>query len=203
MNRITAIAALLVFVSGWSIASADLVVDFSGTPGTGITQVQFSGSSSTNGSGVVRTVGNDTFNNGDTFEPNTPNVGDWINDVTIQNSLFDVTGSATISVGGNTGSIGEIFLDEDGSFDDFGIRLIGSSFSYSLGDDSNWTGSGTIDVDISAFNAGQYSSTGFGGFSFAQNGEVFLNVSTVVPEPSSAIVGFALVVIASLKRRKI
>lgn len=202
MNRITAIAALLVFVSGWSIASADLVVDFSGTPGTGITQVQFSGSSSAQGSGVVRTVGNGTFSSGDTFEALTPNDGDWINDVTIQNSLFAVTGSATISVGGNTGSIGEIFLDEDGNFDDFGIRLIGSSFSYSLGDVSNWTGSGTIDVDISAFNADS-SPTGFGGFSFAQNGEVFLNVSTVVPEPSSAIVGFALVVIASLKRRKI
>ena len=148
-----------------------------------------SGSDTGQTSNTIRTgSGSNDFQVGDTGQAKSGALRFLSTNTTIdEDSLFAVTGSAQITVGSRTRTITHIFLDSDrgqerGAGDDFGIR-VNSLLRYAEGENSSWTGSFTLDLDISNFNAGSYVLTLFS-FDFASE-ELSLNFTETasVPEP--------------------
>lgn len=192
-----------------SQAMASLILDVEGVSGSGTTTWSLSGSSTVNQSGTIRTnIGSNNFSVGDSFEPDV--TGDFISSTTsiLGDSLFSITGLATVTVGLDTQTITDIFLDPDGaSRDDFGIR-VDSSLSYLAGEASSWLGSFTVGLDISEFNVGTYrlntAQVNGGGFLFAGVDDVVLNFAeTSVPEPVSiALLGLGLAGIGFSRKKK-
>lgn len=142
------------FVIAAMPAKANLIIDVVGTSGAGFTTWTFStvAPGITEGDSSIRTNSGNIFLAGDTgqfpFGINT------ILDTTIQNTVFALTGNATVTVGGTTELITGIFLDDDGdSADDLGIR-VANTLSYLQNDEATWTGSGTLAVDIDTFVLG-------------------------------------------------
>jgi hypothetical protein len=166
-------------------ATAALVLDVDGIGGNGMTTWRFSGSSNANSGGTIRTsVGSANFSVADTFEPDF--TGNFLSNNLIQNQLFLLSGSPTVTVGSDTQTITHIFLDEDGSSrDDFGIRT-DVALPYAAGEASIWTGKFTVALDIDNFNPGSYrlnsAQSNGGGFLFAGVDDVILNFS-IGPDP--------------------
>ena len=111
-----------------------------------------------------------------------------------------MTGSATVTIDGNTRNIDRWFFDDDGSMnDDWGFSIDSAFPALSAGLGVSWTGSINVSgVDLNDLNVGTYSIADddflTGGFA----NPLTLNISeAVVPEPSSlallGIGGIALV----------
>ncbi len=194
-----------------SLANAALILSVEGVAGTGFTTWSLSGSSTVNQDGTIRTnVGSDNFSLDDTFEPDV--TGDFITNGTSipSDALYSITGSAFITVGTDTQAITNIYLDQDGSRDDFGIRTT-SALSYLTGETSSWTGSFNVGLDIGEFNVGSYqlntTQLNGGGFLFALPNEVQLNFTesgpNPVPEPTTMILfGSGLAGLVGTRMRK-
>lgn len=208
LKKIFAITLGTFFICSQAMASLMLSVD--GVNGSGITTWNLSGSSTVNQNGTIRTnVGSNNFSIGDTFEPDL--TGDFISNTSslLNDTLYSITGLATISIGSDTQTITDIFLDPDGaSRDDFGIR-VDSALSYLSGETSSWVGSFTVGLDISEFNIGSYrlntSQNNGGGFLFALADDVQLNFSETsnVPEPASIILlGLGIAGIGFSRKKK-
>ncbi|ARU55740.1 MAG: PEP-CTERM sorting domain-containing protein [Pseudomonadales bacterium] len=191
-------------------ANAALILNVEGISGSGSTTWSLSGSSTVNQSGTIRTnVGSNNFSVDDTFEPDV--AGDFISSTTtiLDNSLFSISGLATITIGSDTQTITDIFLDPDGaSRDDFGIR-VDSALSYLAGEASSWAGDFVVGLDISEFNLGTYrlntTQSNGGGFLFALADDVVLNFNeaTSVPEPSViALLSLGLAGIGFSRKKK-
>ena len=125
---------------------------------------------------------------------------DLISNAAIQDSNFAVTGSATVTIDGNTRNIDRWFFDDDaGARDDWGFSIDSAFPALSAGLVVSWTGSINVSgVDLNDLNVGTY---GVLDGDAANNGfanPLTLNISeAVVPEPSSlallGIGGIALV----------
>ena len=85
-------------------------------------------------------------------------------------------------------------MDEDsGEADDIGIRVSGSSLSYSTGNSSAWAGSGIINKPIGDFFTGTFNRSL--GARFAANSEGSVRVvvnSQIIPEPEEYALIFGL-----------
>ena len=106
----------------------------------------------------------------------------------------NATNTPTITIGSGSRTISHLFMDEDsGQEDDLGIRVSGSSLSYSTGNSSAWVGSGIINKPIGDFFAGTFNRNFGGRFAANSEGSIRLVVnSQVIPEPEEYALVFAL-----------
>ncbi len=202
MKKIFVTAVMAIAAMTASQAQADLVIDVTGVAGSGVTTWTFS----TAAPGVVTTAGsirdatNNTFNAADTGQ--FPFGLDTILDTSIQDQVFALTGNVFVTIGANTEQLTGIFLDDDGgSADDLGVRAA-NELAYLVGDSSSWTGSGTVNVDISAFALGTWSINSTDGQAMFFSNPITVNFSAI-PEPTSfALVGVMAVGCVLRRRRK-
>ena len=108
----------------------------------------------------------------------------------------NATNTPTITIGSGSRTISHLFLDDDNTSDDLGIRVSGSNFSYSSGASSAWVGAGIINKPIGDFFSGTFNS-GSGGravnFAAMSQGSVRVVVnSQVIPEPQEYALVFGL-----------
>jgi hypothetical protein len=182
------VLAALVSQAASSGAHADLVITIAGASGGSETFWTFSGSSTAALSGTIRATGSTGTSNGDTWEMD----GDPIVNSSIVDTLFTGTGNATVTVGGTTQNITQIFLDDDSPDanpeDDFGIR-VDTALNYLADDASSWTGTLVVPISIDDLQLGSYTSV-FNAPNFSAGADsIDINV---VPEPSSlAMIGLA------------
>ena len=103
----------------------------------------------------------------------------------------NATNTPTITIGSGSRTISHIFMDDDSlSPDDMGIRVSGSSLSFSQGASSAWVGAGLIDKPIGDFFAGTYNSQG-PSFTSLAGMRVTIN-SAIIPEPEEYALVFGL-----------
>ena len=198
-------ASLLAFCVAIPTAQAGLIIDVSGVAGSGDTTWVFTtvtpGTASVDG--TIRDASNATFNAADTGQ--FPFGLDTILDTSIQDTVFSLSGNATVTVGGNSQLITGIFLDDDGgSADDLGIRTF-ADLAYLAGDTSSWTGSGTVNIDISAFALGSWSLNSSDGQAMFIDDPIIVNFieTTAVPAPASlALLGIGALAWGLGRRRR-
>ncbi|MGK7931785.1 MAG: PEP-CTERM sorting domain-containing protein [Microcystaceae cyanobacterium] len=190
-------------------AKAALIVNVTGTPGTGFTTWTFSGSDTASTFGNFRAFPSDSLSLSDTTQMENPNSGNFIADTGISNQSFAVlSGSATITAGSNSQALGGIFLDDDGAAaDDLGFRTATSTLSYLNVDTISISGTVTIGIDLNQLITGNYfsfiGSDAFGGDFHSD--PLQLNISetaTTTPEPSALIGLFILGGIGLFSRKK-
>ena len=125
-----------------------------------------------------------------------------ISNAAISDSNFAVTGSATVTIDGNTRNIDRWFFDDDSEgngYDDWGFSIDSAFPALSAGLGVSWTGSINVSgVDLNDLNVGTYSVLDNDSSSQGFVNPLTLNISeAVVPEPSSlallGIGGIALV----------
>ena len=178
-------------------ASADLQLDITGAPGSGVTTWTFSGTGTTTGASTVRDNTGTTWNTGDTTQFGG---GDGILDAALQDTLLSFTGAATLTVGSVTESITGVFLDDDGTGagDDLGVR-VANPITYASGEAVSWTGSGTVAVDINQFVLGSFDMD-FGALWLLDGDATNVNISLIPAPGALALLGFAG--LAARRRRR-
>lgn len=195
MKKTLVLSAVL--AAGSMTANAELFIDVVGTAGSGVTTWTFSGSSTTNLAGSMRTNADSTFNAGDTGQ--FPFGLDTILNTSYQDMVFAFSGAASVTIGGTTESITGIFLDDDGaSADDLGVRVM-NELAYDVGIATSWTGSGTVNVDINDFALGVWSMNSTEGQAMFISDPIIITFR--VPAPGSlAVLGLGGLV-ATRRRR--
>ncbi len=193
--RLIIINAVLLFVLS-NTASADLILDIVGAPGSGATTWTFNGSQEAGASGYFD---DNTLQFADSWY----NVGDLFADGATYSELNEpVGGSATITIGGSTRNIDRLFLHNTGTLggDDLGLGVDGSAnFEFVAGQVVSWSGSFTLTQDISNFHTGTFGSSNLGGAS-TNNLPLTVRVNAV-PEPSSVTL-LAFAGVAGAMRRR-
>ena len=184
MKSLLTTAIILFTAMSASDVKANLVIDVTGVAGSGVTTWTFTTISVgiAEADGTIRDNSANTFNAADTGQ--FPFGEDTILDTSIQNLVFALTGNAMITVGGTTESLTGIFLDDDGgSADDLGIR-VANPLAYLALDETTWTGSGTVNVDITAFALGSWSINEAAGQNIFISDPIIVNFSAIaIPEP--------------------
>ncbi len=200
---LTAIAVLAMA----STANADLILNISGVAGTGVSNFEFvtgvAGTTTLNS--TVRTNAANTWSWGDTTQFG---ASDGIADITIQDQIFVLTGSASLTVGTVTENITGIFLDDDeadgnpgNAGDDIGVR-VANQINYGRDESVTWTGTGSINLDITAFVEGTFQMD-HGTRWRLDSGNTVVNIRQVpVPEPSSGIAVIGLAAVGLVVRRQ-
>jgi hypothetical protein len=171
-------------------ASAALIIDVSGTPGSGQTTWSFTGDF---------VYGGTPSNPASWFK-----IGDYIPVGGPDNDFFNFNAGGTTQLVGSTSgllAITGVYLDDDGVSDDF--RFLpegpGSSHPYAIGETLTFSGTSTLFVDLNSFNLGTYTE---------DNGyPLQLTFSQApVPEPTSiALWGIGLLgmgIVAARRRRR-
>lgn len=136
-------------------AQASLLVNVTGTAGSGQTVWVFSGSSTASSDGVFGLTPSDS-------PEEWRNVGDYVADTLLNAiSISPSSGSASITNSQETRSISLIGIDYDGNSsssnnDDFGIGVANQPLNIITGDLVSWTGTLLLPLDITQFKLGTY-----------------------------------------------
>ncbi|GAL94167.1 MAG: PEP-CTERM sorting domain-containing protein [Microcystis wesenbergii TW10] len=136
-------------------AQASLLVNVTGTAGSGQTIWVFSGSSTASSNGVFGLTPGDS-------PEEWRNVGDYVADTLLNAiSISPSSGSASITNSQETRSISLIGIDYDGNSsssnnDDFGIGVANQPLNIITGDLVSWTGTLLLPLDITQFKLGTY-----------------------------------------------
>lgn len=136
-------------------AQASLLVNVTGTAGSGQTIWVFSGSSTASSDGVFGLTPGDS-------PEEWRNVGDYVADTLLNGiSISPSSGSASITNSQETRSISLIGIDYDGNSsssnnDDFGIGVANQPLNIITGDLVSWTGTLLLPLDITQFKLGTY-----------------------------------------------
>ena len=187
-------------------ANAALIVNVEGVRGSGKTTWTLSGSSTTGsgtffGGNVAVGIGTNTQ-----FRPGGSLIGGNLEFLSTTwrptNSAFAATGSPKLTIGSEERTITHLrfFADDDG--DRIGFRVNRELF-YLPGVNSSWTGSFTLDLDISNFKIGTHTYNKSDALFFASDLTLIFKETTSVPEPSSlALLGLALAGLRFSRKRK-
>ncbi|PWJ16241.1 VPLPA-CTERM protein sorting domain-containing protein [Jannaschia seohaensis] len=190
MRAFLPIAALAVSLAG--PAASAVVINIGGVEGGGSTTLTFSGSTQTQGNGSVRATGALGWSETDAFQPFRSDSIPFLSDTTIQDVIYTLTGTPTLTIGAETRTLTQLFLDSDAGTlsgsDDLGLR-VGSELVYSSGQTVTFSGSGTIALDITSFNYGTYTNGGSSlnriGVLAPEDDVTFIVAPTPVPTPAA------------------
>ena len=84
-------------------------------------------------------------------------------------------------------------MQDDSTLDQMGIRVSGSSLSYSSGQSSAWVGAGILNKPIGDFFAGTYDNTPTAYFAANSQGSIKVRINgQVIPEPEEYALIFGL-----------
>lgn len=176
-----------------SPASADLIIDIVGTPGSGQTSWTLRGSEAAGSTAAFESGPNLVESDG------WVDVGNLFNSGLNSSNQIDIaiTGP-TVSIAGVNFAIDRLLLDDDGASNDevgFGIDNL-SNVSFNAGDSIAWSGSFNLSEDIGSMNIGSYvdPSPSFGGLALQ------VNISAV-PEPGALSVFIFAAAAAAIRRR--
>ena len=109
------------------------------------------------------------------------------------------TNTPTITIGGTSRTIANLWMDENSvvTRDGLGIRVSGTALSYSTGASASWSGAGVINKPIGDFHTGTFNSFGFSHPWFAGSNKAQIVVSSqVIPEPEEYALIFGLFALA-------
>ncbi len=181
----------------------------------------FSGSSTASANSALRTSGgfsidDSWISNGNVFNANSPtnqtislsplfsSASNPIDIESIQKRIpggartqvfaASATNTPTITIASGSRTIANLWMSDNGNQDNFGIRVSGSSLSYSSGNSSAWVGSGILNKPIGDFFAGTFNNNAFQSIFAANSGgsvRVVIN-SQVIPEPEEYALVFGL-----------
>ena len=105
------------------------------------------------------------------------------------------TNTPTITIGSGSRTISHLFMQDDTTLDEMGIRVSGSALSYSAGQSSAWIGAGLINKPIGDFFTGTYALDSNSRPDFAANNGNAVQVrvnSQIIPEPEEYALVFGL-----------
>ena len=109
----------------------------------------------------------------------------------------NATNTPTITIGSGNRTISHIFMDEDSTLDEMGIRVSGSNLNYSSGNSSAWVGAGILDKPIGDFFAGTYNNNPSAYFAANAQGSIQVRInSAFIPEPREYALIFGLFALA-------
>ena len=201
-------------------ARAGLIIDITGTAGAGSIDINFSGTAVTTES-IYTGTGNtskpllvqDNFQFDfytSMWQVTDGGSSNLISNAAISDSNYAETGSATVTIDGNTRNIDRWFFDDDGgTLDDWGFSIDSAFPALSAGLDVSWTGSINVSgVDLNDLNVGTYGVLDDNSASsgFANPHTLNISASVAVPEPSAflflGLVSLAAGAVCLVKKRR-
>ena len=193
-------------------ANAALIVNVEGVRGSGKTTWTLSGSSTTTGTGTVGT----STDTGSKWSGGYTRFSNGVKFLSAGNerqqrfrrtrwSPLAVTGSPKLTVGSEERTITHLTLSPfggaPGADGDFLWFRVDSELSYLGNSSSSWSGSFTLDLDISDFKIGTYTENDPSNSFFASDLTLIFKETT--PQPSSlALLGLALTGLGFSRKRK-
>lgn len=210
-----------VFAATLAVPAMAATLSITGSPGAGFVTIELDGSTNVVAPGTIRGLSANTFRNTpeaqDSFELVDFIIGTKPDGTDFDDDIFLVSNDAndplTISFGAQSAVVDGIFLDNDPAananalpYDDFGFRSSAGLDYDTSGSLLEFSGKGTIPLDISIFRDGLDETAAFSTDAFARNEmQVTINsvpVSAVPVPPALPALMVGLGALAAVARRR-